>query len=150
MDRIFARLKRRHEGEVRPEFHIPLLLPATLLGSAGLLVYGWTIHAHAHWAIVDLANIVALFGMQVCGSPIQAYVIDSYAEHASSATAAMQFLRSLAAFGFPLFAPKMYESLGYGWGNTMLAGVYGVTGIVGGLVLWFFGERLRLKARSSY
>lgn len=135
MDRIFARLKRRNNGAIKPEYHIPLLLPATLLGAIGLLIYGWTVYAAAHWAIVDLAIIFAMFGMQMCGSPIQAYVIDSYPEHASSATAAMQFLRSLAAFGFPLFAPKMYDVLGYGWGNTMLAGVYAVVGVSGAVVL---------------
>lgn len=123
MDRIFRRLKARHNGETRPEFHIPLLFPATIVGAVGLLIYGWTIHAHVHWAVADLALMLALFGMQICGSPIQAYVIDSYPEHASSATAVMQFLRSLAAFGFPLFSPRMYEILGYGWGNTMLAAI---------------------------
>jgi hypothetical protein len=38
-----------------------------------------------------------------------------------AALAAATFLRSLAGFGFPLFAPKMYSALGYGKGDTILA-----------------------------
>jgi hypothetical protein len=79
---------------------------------------------------------------------IQTYVVDAFTLHAasgvlsarsrvllnvlnllfSSALAAVAFLRSLAGFGFPLFAPAMYKSLGYGKGNTILAVVAVVLG----------------------
>ena len=45
-----------------------------------------------------------------------------------TALAAVIFLRSLAGFGFPLFAPAMYSALGYGKGNTILAVVAIVVG----------------------
>lgn len=44
------------------------------------------------------------------------------------ALAAVTFLRSCAGFGFPLFAPTMYEALGYGKGDTILACVAIVIG----------------------
>ena len=44
------------------------------------------------------------------------------------ALAAVAFLRSLAGFGFPLFAPAMYNALGYGKGDTILAAVAIVVG----------------------
>lgn len=37
------------------------------------------------------------------------------------ALAAVSFLRALAGFAFPLFAPSMYKAVGYGWGGTILA-----------------------------
>jgi hypothetical protein len=52
---------------------------------------------------------------------IQTYVVDAFTLHAASALAAVIFLRSIAGFGFPLFAPIMYEKLGYGNGDTILA-----------------------------
>ena len=52
---------------------------------------------------------------------IQTYVIDAFALYAASALAAVSFLRALAGFGFPLFAPAMYKALGYGKGDTVLA-----------------------------
>ncbi|KAG1865645.1 hypothetical protein C8R48DRAFT_600796, partial [Suillus tomentosus] len=38
-----------------------------------------------------------------------------------SALAAVSYLRSLAAFVFPLFYPVMYTTLGFGMGDTILA-----------------------------
>jgi hypothetical protein len=46
----------------------------------------------------------------------------------SSALAAAACLRSLAGFGFPLFAPAMYGALGFGKGDTILAVVAIVIG----------------------
>jgi len=59
---------------------------------------------------------------------IQVYVIDCFSIYAASALAAASFLRALAGFGFPLFAPVMYEKLGYGKGDTVLACVSIVLG----------------------
>ena len=39
------------------------------------------------------------------------------------ALAAVSCLRSLAGFVFPLFAPDMYKALGFGKGDTLLAGI---------------------------
>ena len=51
---------------------------------------------------------------------IQTYVIDAFTLHAASALAATAFLRSLCGFGFPLFAPDMFNKLGYGVGCSIL------------------------------
>lgn len=64
--------------------------------------------------------VIAGAGILICSLATQSYVIDTYAIHAASALAAVGTLRSLAGFGFPLFAPAMYKSLGYGKGNTVL------------------------------
>ena len=70
---------------------------------------------------------------------MQTYVVDAFTLHAASGTdfifsrvvrhklmysialAAVSCLRSVAGFGFPLFAPAMYAKLGYGKGDTVLA-----------------------------
>ena len=49
------------------------------------------------------------------------YRADVLLTHCMSATAAVIFTRSLAAFGMPLFAPAMYNALGFGKGDTILA-----------------------------
>ena len=64
--------------------------------------------------------MIAGAGILICSTTIQSYVIDSYGIHSASGLAAVGTLRSLAGFGFPLFAPAMYKSLGYGKGNTIL------------------------------
>jgi MFS family permease len=150
MDIVFRRLKSRYKGRETPEFRIPLMIPGAVIIPVGLLMYGWTVYVHTHWTVVDVGVIILCFGMQCQGQAMQAYVIDAYPDHTSSASAASQFLRSLSAFGFPLFAPAMYRALGYGWGNSTLAFVAIATGFPAPLLLWLYGSRLRAKIESSY
>jgi hypothetical protein len=83
------------------------------------------------------------------------------------ALAAASFMRSLAGFGFPLFAPTMYNALGYGKGDTILAaaaialGCPACVNTVGFFLayvmilmlrpwlLWFYGERIRNASRFA-
>lgn len=150
MDTIYRRLKLRAGDAGVPEYHIPIMLPGAILAPAGLLLYGWAAQTHRHWIIVDIGMFITTFGLQITGMPTQAYIIDSYPEHASSATAASQLLRSLMAFTFPLFAPAMYHALGFGWGNSLLALITLVFGVPAPLLLWWCGPRLRARARESY
>lgn len=60
--------------------------------------------------------------------------------------AAMQFDRSLFAFLFPLFAPSIYDRLGYGWGNSLMALVGVVATVPLTVWAWRFGGRLRGKS----
>lgn len=150
IDIVFRRLKHTANGVAMPEFRVPVMLPGAILAPVGLLMYGWAAQDHAHWLVVDIGAAILSFGMQIGGQALQAYVIDSYPEHAGSASAASQFLRSLAAFGFPLFAPTMYGAMGYGWGNSMLAFVAVGIGIPAPLLIWIYGRRLRARAQSNY
>lgn len=150
MDRIYRRLRTRAGDAGRAEYRIPMMLPGAILAPAGLLLYGWAAQTHRHWIVVDIGMLVTTFGLQIAGMPTQAYIIDSYPEHASSATVASQLLRSLMAFTFPLFAPAMYHALGYGLGNSLLALITLVFGIPAPLLLWWCGPRLRARARESY
>lgn len=91
-----------------------------------------------------------MLGNQMNSMVLSAYVIDSYPSHTSSAIAATQFLNSLAAFTFPLFTPSLYDTLGYGWGNSTIGFVCFVLVLPAPLILWKFGARLREKAASTY
>ncbi|KAM3085974.1 hypothetical protein ACMFMG_003024 [Clarireedia jacksonii] len=133
-----------------PRIPHAIMIPGAILTPLGLFIYGWAAQKHTHWIVVDIGGFVMSFGMQIIGQALQAYMIDSYPEHTSSASAASQFFRSLTAFGFPLFAPKMYEVLGYGWGNSLLGFVAIGVGIPAPFGIWFYGARLRAKAQSSF
>ena len=150
MDIVYRKLKSRANGVAVPEYRIPIILFGSLLTPLGLVMYGWAAQKHTPWILVDIGVGLLSFGMQVSGTGLQAYVIDSYPDHTSSASAASQFLRSLTAFGFPLFAPTMYSALGYGWGNNTLAFISIAIGIPAPFLLWIYGAKLRAKAHSSY
>jgi hypothetical protein len=153
MDKRYRRSSAHCSGAgdgIEPEHRILLQTPAAILGSLALLGYGWAAQYQLHWSIVDLFIFLSMFGMQFAGMPLSAYVIDAYPEHTSSAMAASQFLRSLAAFLFPLFAPIMYKDLGYGWGNSTLAFAGLLIVVPAPLLLYRFGSRLRSRVASTY
>jgi hypothetical protein len=124
------------------------MLPGGLLVPVGLFIYGWTSHTKTHWIGPNIGAVIFATGLIIGFQCAQAYVIDAYTRYSASATGAAAFLRTLAGFSFPLFAPKMYASLGLGWGNSLLAFISLGLGIASPILLWKFGERLR--ARSTY
>lgn len=57
-----------------------------------------------------------------------------------------QVSRSLVGFAFPLFGQQMFDALGYGGGNSLLAGLAIVLGIPFPIWLWYYGEQMRMKS----
>ncbi|KAI0055615.1 MFS polyamine transporter [Artomyces pyxidatus] len=149
LDRVYAYLKAKNGGAGRPEYRLPLLVPGSLIFPSGLLIAGWAAQKHVHWIVVDLG--IGLIGASIVfiGLGVQSYVIDTFTLRAASAMAAVSCLRSLAGFGFPLFAPPMYEALGFGKGNTILAGVAVLLGVPAPFLLWRYGERIRGASKHA-
>ncbi|KAJ5715419.1 uncharacterized protein N7483_012600 [Penicillium malachiteum] len=146
IDRIYRRLKARNNNIGRPEFRIPLMSLAAILLPAGLFIYGWTAQKRCHWIAPNIGAAIFGMGTIIAFQCIQTYMVDTYTRYAASALAAGAFLRSLAGFGFPLFAPAMYDALHYGWGNSVLAFVSLAIGVPAPIFLWKFGEKLRKKS----
>ncbi|KAL3297785.1 MFS general substrate transporter [Colletotrichum asianum] len=59
-------------------------------------------------------------------------------------------LSNVLGFVFPIFAPQLFKTLGYGWGNSLLAFIFMVLGLPAPLVLWFWGERLRNLGKKGH
>jgi len=51
---------------------------------------------------------------------VQTYLVDSFTIYAASAMAANTIVRSIFGGVLPLSGLKMYDALGYGWGNSLL------------------------------
>jgi multidrug resistance protein len=144
MDIIYKKLKERnptHEG--KPEYRMPILLPFSILVIVGIFIYGWTAEHAVHWIGPNIGAAIFAMGTLASFQSATTYLVDAYTIHAASALAAVSVLRSLAGFGFPLFAPAMYGALGYGWGNSVLGFVGVVIGIPSPFLLYMYGERLR-------
>ncbi|KXH49664.1 major facilitator superfamily transporter [Colletotrichum nymphaeae SA-01] len=151
-DRIYAALKRRYVpdgGPGRPEFRVPMMIPGAVLVPMGLIIYGWTSQYHTHWIWPNIGATLFSAGVIIGFQCIQGFLVDTYTRYAASAVAAATVLRSLAGFGFPLFAPSLYNKLDYGWGNTLLALLGVAIGWPGPLLLWKFGPRLRKKSQYA-
>lgn len=122
------------------------MVPGAILVPIGLLIYGWTAEFKTHWIGPNIGAMLFACGAIMSFQCLQGFLVDSYQRYAASAVGAATVLRSLAGFGFPLFAPSMYERLGYGWGNTLMAFLGMAIGLPSPILLWKYGEILRKRS----
>ncbi|GME30649.1 hypothetical protein GTA08_BOTSDO03745 [Neofusicoccum parvum] len=149
-DAVYGRLLARAlDGQGRPEFRVPLLFVAGVLTPVGLLWYGWSVEARMHAVMPNVETVVFTAGTNMTFFCINQYLIDTHTLHAASALGAATVLRGVCGFFIPLFAPSMFEALGFGVGNTILAAVAVVIGFSGAFVVWKWGPEMRAKSLVS-
>ncbi|KAK6079313.1 major facilitator superfamily transporter [Seiridium cupressi] len=149
-DCLWQHLKTRHGEDTAPEYRVLLMVPGAILIPLGLFIYGWSAERYFDWIVPDVG--IAIFG---CGvilniQAMQAYVVEAYRKYVASASAAAQLLCSIAGFAFPIFAPAMYRSLGYGWGNSVLALAFVIIGWPAPFLLWKYGAKLRALGKPQW
>ncbi|ETS77638.1 hypothetical protein PFICI_09700 [Pestalotiopsis fici W106-1] len=147
-DLIYRTLKKRNNNVGLPEYRVWLMIPSAVLVPGGLLWFGWSAVARAHWIMPNLGMALASIGLVMSFMCMQAYMMDAYPVYAASAQGALTVARALSAFAMPVMAPAMIEKWGYGWSSTILAGVAAVLGALAPALLHWKGAALR--ARSPY
>jgi multidrug resistance protein len=146
-DRIYMRLTARNNGVAKPEFRLPIMVLGTALMPLGLLWWGWAGQRHTHWIVPNLGSVVLAMGVYICSASVNVYTIDVYNRYAASAVATNLVTRSMAGATFPLFAPYLFDDLGFGRGATVLAGAFFAVGMLTVAVLWWYGEAIRKRSR---
>lgn len=147
-DRIWKRLTEKRDNNEAPEYRVPLMLPGALIMASGLLMYGWSAQTRSFWFILDVGVGMVGCGLLLVSQAVQAYTIDAFPDHVNSASSVSQLLSSIFAFAFPLFGPKLYSVLGFGWGNTLLGCMEISFGLLFPGLIWRFGANMRRKARA--
>ncbi|KAG5773278.1 hypothetical protein H9Q73_012177 [Fusarium xylarioides] len=143
-DPILRRMARG--GELKPEYRLPLMIPCSAIIPVGLLVYGWTTEYGVFWFVPVIGTFMIGFGMITVFTSVSTYLVDAFPTYAASATAASTVLRSIGGALLPLAGPKMFDAIGQGWGNTLLAGVS--LAMISMIVISYkYGERLRTGAK---
>ncbi|KAH7112115.1 polyamine transporter 3 [Dendryphion nanum] len=135
---------------VVPEIRISpvLVLPCALVLPIGLFIYGWTVEKGVHYIVPMLGVVIfcaGLMGVMMC---VQNYLLDTYPARAASVTAALAVLRSVAGALLPLGGLDMYDALGLGWGNSLLAFI-ALAMVPIPVVFYLFGERIRKRSIIS-
>ncbi|RYO90364.1 hypothetical protein DL766_001173 [Monosporascus sp. MC13-8B] len=151
MDGLYAKCKKRYNDEEgKPEWRTPPMLLGGLVTPVGLLIYGWGAEYRLHWAVLDVGVALLGCGLIIAFQASQAYITDAYgASHAASASAVGAFTRTMCGFSFPLFAHRMYDALGLGWGNTLLALLTLALAVPSPVLLWFYGHKIREWSRTG-
>lgn len=151
MDRSYHRTTARHGngGSGKPEFRVPYLIPGVIITPLGLFLYGWAAQYTVAWPAVDIGAAVFTLGSFMTSQMLYAYQLDEFVEHGASANAATRVLSYTLGFAFPVFAPDLYDRLGYGWGMSMLAFLWVVFCFPLPVVLWLWGDKIRAMGRGE-
>jgi MFS family permease len=153
------------KGDFRPEHRLETMIPGAFMVPISLFWYGWSVQANVHWMcpivgmslfgfglllifvrLPSLFNLMALLTNMLLQMPANTYLIDVFTKHAASAMAANTVLRSVVAAILPMAGPKLYSSLGYGWGNSVL-GFISIIMIPIPFIFLKYGERIRTSPR---
>ncbi|KAI3340179.1 cycloheximide resistance protein [Ustulina deusta] len=142
-DRVVEETGAEKQG-MKPEYRLPLLPVGAIFIPIGLFIYGWPAEYKVHWIVpiigtglIGVGNILVFFS-------IQTYLVDAFTFYAASALASNTIVRSIAGALLPLVAPRLYERLGYGWGNSLLAFI-AILFLPVSFVILKYGEVLRMK-----
>ncbi|KAK8147940.1 hypothetical protein G3M48_000682 [Beauveria asiatica] len=129
----------------RPELRLILMVWSSPVMPIGFFWYGWSADQVTHWIVPILGTLFIGLGAFLIMMPAQLYLVDAFGtEAAASALAANTVLRSLFGALLPLAGPPMYQSLGLGWGNSLLAFI-GLAFCPVPFLFYKYGETLRSK-----
>lgn len=145
-DRLSMYLKKKNGGEMKPEYRLPPLIIGGPFIPIGLFIYGWTADKHVQWAVPLLGTLFVGIGMLAAFMCVQTYLIDAFTVHAASAVAANTVLRSVFGAVLPLCGLQMYDTLGLGWGNSLI-GFVALALVAVPPFFYFYGERIRTSPR---
>ncbi|KAJ5874979.1 uncharacterized protein N7529_003409 [Penicillium soppii] len=120
-DRYMIHQRETKGDAFKPESRLVHLLLAAIILPVGFLIYGWTLNFHIQYIVPLIGTCAAGFSMTLSAIPAETYVVDVYEIHGASAIAAGVIYRAIAGAFLPLIGPPLYESIGKGWGNTVLA-----------------------------
>ncbi|KAL5342142.1 major facilitator superfamily domain-containing protein [Aspergillus crustosus] len=143
-DKMLMRAAARNNNIFEPELRLPLMIIFACILPISFFWYGWTADKHVHWIVPIIGMFPFGVGMMGVYMPIQTYVIDCYPRYAASANASLTATRSLLGALLPLAGPKMFDTLGLGWGNSLL-GFLALAFVPIPIVFTRYGKMIREK-----
>ncbi|KAL9092174.1 MAG: hypothetical protein Q9165_004607 [Trypethelium subeluteriae] len=149
-DRLAAYLTKKNNGIREAEMRLGVMLPAMLIGPAGLVIYGFVAQRNLHWigyfAGVAMLDWSALFFFTFT----LAYAIDSYTANMSEMLIAMNIGKNAISFGMGFKLLTWVLESGYA---TIIAGAFGGIILANNLVLLLFmwkGKNMRVYFANTW
>ncbi|PVH93336.1 MFS general substrate transporter [Periconia macrospinosa] len=144
-----ARMRRDGIDTPKPEYRLLLMICLSPCVAVGLFIYGWTTYYRVHWIVPIIGTFFIGFGANFVLMPTQLYLIELFgSKGAASALSTNNVLRYMGGTFFPLAGPRLYSSLGYGWGNSLL-GFLALLLVLPPVLLYRYGERLRAREAAG-
>lgn len=145
-DRYVIHQRDKKGDAFKPESRLVHLFLAAIILPMGFLIYGWAMAYHVHYIVPLIGTCVVGFSTTLSSLPVETYVVDVYKIHGASAIAAGVIFRAIAGAFLPLIGPPLYQSIGLGWGNSVLALIAGIFIPPLGLLM-IYGDWFRSKER---
>lgn len=144
IDTVYNKLTEKNNGKALPEYRLPLANIGSILIPISLFWFGWTVDesVKSPWPVSIAATFFYGVGQVMIFNTVQNYYIDSFEKYAASAIAGGSVFRSLVGGVVPLFAPTLFDRLGYGWGVSVFA-FLSVLIAPAPLIFYYFGGRVR-------
>jgi hypothetical protein len=142
-DATVVRMTKANGGVFEPEMRLPACLFFTCFIPITFFWYGWSADKAVHWIVPVIGLAQFGFGLMGIFVPIQTYTVPS-TPFAASGLAALTVSCSLFGAFLPLAGPGMYDSLGLGWGNSIL-GFIAIGVISAPMLIFKYGGLIRKK-----
>lgn len=120
IDRIYIHLRAQNNGVGQPEHRLPLVIVGGVGLPLSVMLYGWSAELQLPLYMVLLSVVLLGATLMFALLPLFAYVVDAFGVYSASALTALIVLRCLAGTFLPLTTTPLVDSLGYGWGFTVL------------------------------
>ncbi|PWY98581.1 putative mfs-multidrug-resistance transporter [Testicularia cyperi] len=142
--------KLRSEGvqRVPPEQRLYVLMVGAPALSIAFFWFAWTSYPSVSFVSPMMAGSVIGFAVLLAFQGVFTYLLDVYLANAATALAVNTVIRSLAGFGFPLFASQMYEKLNPQWASSLL-GFIALVMVPIPFVLFKFGPKIRAMSKHA-
>lgn len=125
-----------------PETRLYPSVAAGVIVAAGLLLFGWTAHYRVHWTAPIVGSGLVGLGYFLVTLSARSYILETFGVWAVSAISIMLAVRNLVGSMMPLIGPGLFDSVGYGWGCSVLA-LLSVAVMPVSIVLIKYGKHLR-------
>ncbi|KAF2109371.1 major facilitator superfamily domain-containing protein [Lophiotrema nucula] len=128
------------------QVRLQVVAPGHVIGTAGLIAFGWTIRFQCHIAGPEVALFFIGFGVSTAFNITNTLLIDLHKDKPATATAAVNFCRCLMSAGGCAAIIPMCDAMNPGWAFTFLALVYVVLIAV---VFWIMRNGLRWRQEEE-
>ncbi|KAK8030047.1 hypothetical protein PG993_011338 [Apiospora rasikravindrae] len=144
-ERYYQRQLLRSGGVAVPEARLHLATHAAVMFPLSMFFFAWTTYATTPAIIPVIASAFWGWSFYTLILMTFQYTEDAYRVYSASALAGIGLIRNLFGAAFPLFGRKLFTSLGYQWGASLLA-LLAVVLIPIPFVLVRYGPTIRRKS----
>jgi len=140
---LSARIYRsRHNGQLAPEARLIPIYFATPLMVLGIVLLGYSLQNSWHYMVTAVTWGLFVYGILVCTTGINAYLLDVNPEASGEVAAWINFGRTVGGFIITYFEIPWVTAMGtrnaLGVQASIVAAAFGII-----VVLTIWGERLR-------